>query len=190
MVPFGIRFPEQRAQRPSLEPRRWRDSSQRRERRVDVDQFDDPPGHTAGSRHARGRDHQRRAGRPLEQALFHPEPAVISQVIPVVAQEHDKGVLTQLQPVERVQQPSNLRVDEADRGVVGAYRVALPLVGDTFSATCSVRTARRPLTAGLPRPEIVEIMLGWWPDRIPLDENLGRRPPAPIRQGPGRRSGC
>jgi hypothetical protein len=43
---------------------------------------------------------------------------------------------------------------------------------------------------GLPHPEIVEIMLGWWPDRIALDENLGRRPTARTLQGPGKRSGC
>ena len=62
-------------------------------------------------------DQQRHAGALLEQAHLLPQ-AVLAHVVAVVAGEDDDRVVGQPEPIERVDDAADLRVHEADAGVI------------------------------------------------------------------------
>jgi hypothetical protein len=71
---------------------------------------------------------QRHAGALFKEAHLLPQ-AVLAHVVAVVAGEDDDRVVGQAQPVERVDHAADLRVHEADAGVVGLHALAAQVVG-------------------------------------------------------------
>jgi hypothetical protein len=98
------------------------------ERWEQVDQTDRRCRNPSGFRHA-GRDEQKGNPRSLfEQAHLLPE-AVLARVVAVVARENDHRIAGETQTVERVHDLPDLRIHEADAGVVRLAALAAEVIG-------------------------------------------------------------
>ena len=138
---------EHRHEALALQVRRRLDAAQLGERREQVDVRDRAIWRRRPSLPRRGDDQQRHAGTLLEQAHLLPQ-AVLAHVIAVVAGEDDDRVVGQAEPVERVDDAADLRVHEADAGVVCLPALAAEVVGQLRPApSCSCRGRRGGMSA-------------------------------------------
>jgi hypothetical protein len=88
-----------------------------RERWVEIDELDDALRRLPVRAHTRGRDDKWGSSGAFEQHLLHPL-AALAEKIAVIADKDHNRVLAQPQPIERVEDPSDVGIEEADRRVI------------------------------------------------------------------------
>ena len=84
--------------------------------------------------HPRNADNEWHTGRLLKQMLFL-KFMMVSQQVPVVAGEHNNGVVRQSQFLQLIKHPTNLCIHERDAGVVGLEQSFVQFGCDAITGT-------------------------------------------------------
>src|SRR5258706_1910437 len=129
-VPFRRRIIEERPETDAGKIFRRREAAQISEGRIKVHKL---YGALAGFAVAAGSgrdDDQRDAGGVLKEALLHPK-AMFTEMVAVVAPEHDDRIVPKFEPAHGVNEAPDLRVHEGDGGVIGLLAFAGLIPGDT-----------------------------------------------------------
>jgi len=108
---------------------RQRQVAQFGKRGVDVHELREGIGALAGCLEAGDRDQQRRVGVVFHVAVLAP-PGVLAELPAVVAPQDNDRLVRQAQPVEFVEDATQLRVHVADGGVVAMFELARQIVGN------------------------------------------------------------
>ncbi len=107
---------------------RLRQVRQIAKRGVDVNVLDQSPA-DAPAFDAGGDNHEWRARGDFKICVLAPE-AVFAELPTVVAPQNDDRVVGDFKPIKFIEQAADLRVDEADAGVITANQISCGLLGD------------------------------------------------------------
>ena len=118
-IPGSAGIIEKRSQASPIQPFGNRHPRKSGDRRIDVDELDNPGAGSSIPPGSRSSDDQRRPGRLLKQGSLLPDTLVLTQWIAMVAPDNDNRIFSQLEPIKRGQQTSDLRIDKGNTGIIG-----------------------------------------------------------------------
>ena len=91
---------------------------------VDVHELDDAPAGLSIALGTGGLDNERCPCALFEEGALLPDSIVFTQMVAMVAPKYDDGIFRQVEPLEGVEHPSDLGVDERHAGIVGLHGLA------------------------------------------------------------------
>ena len=123
-VPFGDGVFQQRDERASFDGLRSGDVREGGQGGVDVHELDDASAGLSIALGTGGLDNERCPCALFEEGALLPDSIVFTQMVAMVAPKYDDGIFRQVEPLEGVEHPSDLGVDERHAGIVGLHGLA------------------------------------------------------------------